>query len=371
MKIPFFDLSLNEEDAIKAIEIFKSHISTGELILGNSVKEAEACFSNKFSRTAHLVSSGTSACYLGIKLLNLPKGSKVLTSPITWVATSNAIVENGLIPEFLPIDPKTLNINPQILSSYIDTSVSAVFLVHHGGIPFDHLTVSKICKEHNIYFLEDCAQAFGSKRDGYLIGELSDIATFSFNPMKQLGCLMDLGLIIHSSSLTKQLLTLRHNGTPDKIHFPTTSLNFKPDSIACSLIAEKLRSWEKIFAHLDQLRKIYQSNLKKLKFIQILDDQGSEKVSPYTFPIQSDSAESLHKYLSKNGIETKLCLTYVPSLEAFKSYKDNNLPEIESLCKKVIYLPLYYRMTRIQVQEICTAINKFQPVEIANARHSI
>ena len=312
-QVPFFDLSLNSAEIERYTSIIQDHMRSGQLILGDSISQAEKCFTERLGRPAKLVSSGTSACYLALKALNLPRGKKILTSPITWIATSNAIVENGLVPEFLPLDQRTLNIDVNELESRINDEVVGVSVVHHAGIPLDHKKISRICKKKGIKFVEDCAQAFDSTYRNVQVGRYSDIATFSFNPMKQLGCIIDLGLIVYPAELEKRILSLRHNGTPDKKIFDLTSLNFKPDAIAGSIIMQKLIDWDKSNRkHLEDIMFEYIKRLRNNSFISLPHEMANlenVRISPYTFPIILENTEicASCRYLQIRGRNKNWC----------------------------------------------------------------
>ena len=243
MHVPVFDLktynSKIRNDLHRSLEkILKS----GILFLGPEVEkfEKKVCkFLNMKYSVA--VSSGSSALFLALKASGIKKGDEVITTPLTWIITANAIKAVGAIPRFADVRDD-FNIDPESILKNINKKTKAIVPMHYAGLLCDMKKIKKIAKENKLLLIEDAAQSWNASASGQKSGTFSNVSAFSMNPMKPLGGYGENGVVVtNNKKIYKKLLILRHAGTNSKKKFITNdskvvSLNHKMDEINASFL---------------------------------------------------------------------------------------------------------------------------------------
>ena len=190
--IPFTRPSFNQETIDAVAEVLRS----GWVTSGPKLVEFEAALSEYFGgRPVRCFANGTATMKIALQVASIGSGDEVITTPISWVATSNVILGVGAKPVFVDIDPVTRNIDLNKVSAAITSKTRAIMPVYLAGLPVDMDQLYSLAKQHNLRVIEDAAQAFGSKWQGKKIGSFGDLVSFSFQANKNLttvegGCLV-------------------------------------------------------------------------------------------------------------------------------------------------------------------------------------
>ena len=190
--IPFTRPSFNQETIDAVAEVLRS----GWVTSGPKLVEFEAALSEYFGgRPVRCFANGTATMKIALQVAGIGSGDEVITTPISWVATSNVILGVGAKPVFVDIDPVTRNIDLNKVSAAITSKTRAIMPVYLAGLPVDMDQLYSLAKRHNLRVIEDAAQAFGSKWQGKKIGSFGDLVSFSFQANKNLttvegGCLV-------------------------------------------------------------------------------------------------------------------------------------------------------------------------------------
>ncbi len=218
MKIPYRDLSVtNEQQKKELLESVDRVLSHGRIILGGEVdlletKIAEICQ----KKYAIGVGSGTDALYLALRCLEVGPGDEVITTPLSWIATVNAIVLCGATPVFVDIN-EDLNMNTELIEAHVTPKTKAILPVHFTGRLCNMEQVMGIANQKNLCVVEDAAQAFGAHANGAKAGSFGHINCFSMNPMKVFCSYGESGaLVTDEERLYRKLLSLRYAGTINK-----------------------------------------------------------------------------------------------------------------------------------------------------------
>jgi len=236
MRIKLYELfskfNILEEELINAL---RTLILDEDFILGKAVSDVETLISNYTGHKYGVgVANGTDALILSLRRLKqrLPRNrNKIITTPLSYLATTSSIILEGFIPVFCDIDA-SLNIDASKIQDNIDEDVAAIQLVHYSGIPADLLRIRRIAEEHNINIIEDCAQAFGAKYQGEHVGRRGAFATLSFHPLKLLSCMGDGGMILTNDvSDYEWLKKARNHGHLGRNDSEFPSINSRLDSI--------------------------------------------------------------------------------------------------------------------------------------------
>ena len=190
--LPFTRPTIDEETIAGVGEVLRS----GWITSGPQVKEFEAKLSALFGgREVRVFNSGTAALEIALRLAAVGPGDEVITTPLSWVATSNVVLTVGARPVFVDIDPLTRNLDLDAIEAAITPATKALMPVDLAGLPVDRERLYQIANHHGLRVIEDAAQSLGSSWNGQLIGTTGDLVSFSFHPNKNLtsiegGCLV-------------------------------------------------------------------------------------------------------------------------------------------------------------------------------------
>ncbi len=212
-------------------------------ILGPNVKAfeqemAEYCG----SRYAIGVGSGTDALYLALRALNIGQGDEVITTPFTFIGTTEAICMVGAKPTFVDIDPQTYNLDAQLIEEAITPRTKAILPVHLYGQPCEMDSIVEIATQHGLEIIEDCAQSIGASYRGKKTGTFGKAGCFSFFPSKNLGCFGDGGMVVTDDpEVYERVEMLRRHGGKVKYHHTEIGLNSRLDELQAAILRVKLR----------------------------------------------------------------------------------------------------------------------------------
>tara|TARA_Y100001970_G_scaffold292522_1_gene434138 strand:- start:329 stop:2419 length:2091 start_codon:yes stop_codon:yes gene_type:complete len=374
--IPYGKHSINEED----IKLVSNTLRYESLTQGNKVNE----FENKIAKYvgckyAVAVSSCTSGLQLAMQALNLPKNSSAITSPITFVSTSNAMLYNNIRPIFVDINSETINISLREIEKYLkkNKKIRLIVPVHFSGSPCDIIGIKKLAKKYNCYVIEDAAHALGGKYlNGKKIGcsEYSDMAVFSFHPVKQIASGEGGMIVTNNLSLYRELIRLRSHGitklndrfidlnssttnnqiNPWYYEMQKLSYNFRLTDIQSTLGISQLSRIDKFIKKRSTLSIYYDKHFANFKNIKTVQKKFRKYSALHLYivlinfkSIKLSRAELMNE-LKKKGIITQVHYIPVTMHPFYKKlgYKLNNIPKTIKYYNHCISLPLYYDLDK-------------------------
>lgn len=220
--------------------------ASGQYILGSKVRDFEQEFAvHCGTRFAVGVGSGTAALHIALWSLGIGPSDEVVTTPFTFVATSEAIALLGAKPVFVDIDPSTYNINPALIEAAITPRTRAILPVHLYGQPCEMAKIKSIASKYDLRVVEDCAQATGARYEESRVGSLGDVGCFSFFPSKNLGAFGDGGMItINCPRIYERAEKLRRHGGKVKYHHTELGMNSRLDSPQAAVLSVKIQYLE-------------------------------------------------------------------------------------------------------------------------------
>jgi len=394
MQIPLINLKKQYETIKEEIDKAVSDVlSSAQYIMGTNVKEFEKEFSEYLGvKHAISVGNGTDALIIALKALGIGEGDEVITTPWTFFATAESISFVGATPVFADVRLDTFNIDPSKIEEKITPKTKAIMVVHIFGQPCDMDEINRIAKKHNLYVIEDAAQAVGSEYKGQKIGTLSDIATFSFFPTKNLGCAGDGGMIVtNDDNLATICRALRTHGSGENgqkayniIHNLDEKLNEEKN--VDSTVYNPLKYYNYLIGHNSRLDEIQAAILRvKLKYLNEWNDKRRENakfynenlkdtrlVTPYEennvkhiyhlYILQSEKREEIVEFLNKKGIATGIYYPVPLHLQkAYKDlgYKEGDLPNAEYLSHRTFAIPMFAELTDEEKEYIVNTIKEF------------
>ena len=351
MKIPLVDLKVQYASIKSEIDdAIRSVIENTQFILGPKVEtfesEMAAYCEAKF---AIGVASGTDALQLALLACDIQPGDEVITTPFTFIATTEAITQCGAIPVFVDIDPETYNIDSTKIEPKITQSTRAILPVHLYGQPANMSPILELARKYNLKVIEDCAQALGAEYKGKKVGSLGDAGCLSFFPSKVLGAYGDGGMVItNNPEIAEKVAVLRNHGCKQKYYHLIPGFNSRLDELQAAILRVKLR-------HLDdwiELRRRKASLYSQL--FSLIDGVQPPYVAPdsyhifnyYTIQLQNGkiNRDKLQEYLHTQGIAT--AIYYPLSLHLQQvckplGYKPGDFSESEKAQEEVLSLPIY------------------------------
>lgn len=331
-------------------------IESGQFINGPKVKAFQADLEN-FLEVKHVIpcANGTDALQIALMALDLKPGDEVIVPAFTYVATAEVIALLRLTPVMVDVDPDTYNLTAEIIEKAITPKTKAVVPVHLFGQCSDMEPIMDLAKKHNIYVVEDNAQAIGADytfADGRTqkSGTIGDIGTTSFYPSKNLGAYGDAGAIFtNNDDLAAKLRMVANHGQGQRYHHKMIGCNSRLDSIQAAILGVKLKYLTKYSAARQAAGAFYDKAFQEEEWLQTPTRQhnSTHVFHQYTLKIKDGHREALKEHLSAAGIPFGVFYPLpLYDQEAFKQFVPDNLdlPVTEMLCKSVISLPIHTEM---------------------------
>lgn len=364
MKIPFVSfLPLEKELESEIREAFDRVFKSSWYIDGKEDKQFEDEFAN-FCNTKFCVGcgNGLESIMLALKALNIHEGDEVIIPSNTYIATALAVTYVGATPIMVEPRIETFNINPDKIEEKITKKTKAIIPVHLYGQACEMDKIMEIAKKHNLFVIEDCAQAHGATFKNQKVGSFGDIGCFSFYPGKNLGALGDAGAIVtNDKEIAQKIKALGNYGSDYKYHHIYKGNNSRLDEIQAAFLRAKLPILNKVN---ENRRKIARSYLSGIKNPKIILPYVLKECIPvwHIFGIRCKERERLEKYLNDHGIQTNK--HYPIPIHLQECYKDlgikeGELPIAEEISNTELSLPMYYGMTNEEIQYVIDIINKF------------
>lgn len=365
ISVPFVDLNpMHNELFTQLDKAFKRVMDKSNFIQGEECANFEKEFADYCNAEYCVgVATGLDALYLILKALNIGVGDEVIVPSNTFIATALAVSYVGATPVFVEPTIESFNLDVTKIESKISEKTKAIIAVHLQGRAADMDAINNIAKKHNLYVLEDAAQAHGALYKGKKVGALSDAAGFSFYPGKNLGALGDGGCIVtNNKDIADKVRALGNYGSDYKYHHIFKGTNSRLDELQAAFLRVKLPCLDRWN---EERRKIAEQYLNRITnpLIKLPLPSNNEYTHIYhVFVIRCDRRDELEIYLRDKGIST--VKHYPIPMHLQEAYKDlkiarGELPIAEEISKTVLSLPMYYGMTQEQIEHVIETINSF------------
>jgi dTDP-4-amino-4,6-dideoxygalactose transaminase len=364
MRIPLVDLKKQYQSIKDEIdEAIQQVLNDTSFILGSEVEKLEDSIARFHNTTCGIgVASGTDALLLALTACGIGKDDEVITTPFTFIATTEAICRVGAKPVFCDIDETTYNMNPEKIEEKIAPSTRAILPVHLYGLSCDMEKILTLAREYNLKVIEDCAQAFGSEYKGERVGSFGDAGCLSFFPSKNLGAYGDGGMVItDNEEVANHLKMLRNHGSSNKYFCGMHGFNSRLDTIQAAILRVKLRYIDRWIKDRQENAAFYNQMLSNTDIeIPFVPDYARHSFNYYTIRIKKNR-DKLQKHLKENGIANAvyypLCL-HLQDVYKDLGYKSGDFPIAEKVQNEVLSLPIYSELTPLDITEICRIIKQ-------------
>jgi dTDP-4-amino-4,6-dideoxygalactose transaminase len=370
MSIPFANLAALHADIRDEIRAAIDRvIEKNAFIMGPDVAAFEAEFA-QYCRTQYAIgtANGTDAISIALKALDVKAGDLVVTTPHTFIATTEAVSSIGAKPVFVDVDRRTMLIDPAKLEAKVrslrekNLPVKAIIAVHLYGQPCDMQAIMSIAKRYDLRVLEDAAQAHGAEQTGRRVGGLGEVASFSFYPGKNLGAFGDAGaLTTNDAALAKKLSMLRNHGRTTKYEHEFEGYNSRLDTIQAAVLRIKLRHLEAWTDARIANAKLY-TELLTAAGLPVPEPRADARHVYHLYVVRLSNREAVRESLQKAGIEAGI--HYPIALHMQPAYRHlghqrGDFPEAEAAAAEVLSLPFDSTMSEAQIREVVASLKRF------------
>lgn len=313
--------------------------------------------------------NGTDALQISLMALGLERGDEVIVPAFTYVATAEVIGLLGLTPVMIDVDPNSFNTTAEIIEKAITPKTKVIVPVHLYGQSSDMEDIMVLAEKHNLYVIEDNAQAIGADytlKDGSVrkTGTIGHIGCTSFFPSKNLGCYGDGGAIFtNDDELGAKIRMIANHGQAKKYHHSVIGVNSRLDAIQAVILDIKLAKLNEYSSARQSVAAAYDEAFKDIEDIQTPHRQhnSTHVFHQYTMKIANGKRDMLKQYLSDRNVPS---MVYYPiplyNQDAFKAYyKGEKLSATEELCASVISLPIHTEMNSETQNYIINAVKSF------------
>lgn len=338
-------------------------LDSGWYVLGKEVESFEREYAG-YMGSKHCVglNNGLDSLTLSLRAMGIGKGDEVIVPANTFIATVMGIVENGAMPVFVEPD-EYYNLDADGIEEHITQKTRAVIVVHLYGQAANMQKIRDIVDRHQLYLIEDCAQAHTASFQGRMIGTWGDVGCFSFYPTKNLGAFGDGGAIItNHDEIAARMRMIRNYGCSRKYHNEVKGVNSRLDEIQAALLRVKLGHLKELT---EERRAGAERYLEEIHNNAITLPQIREGATHvwHLFVVRCQKRDALQAYLLEKGIRTQIHYPIPPHLQECYTdlgYHEGEFPITEQYAREVLSLPLFNGMTDEEIQYVIDAVNAFR-----------
>lgn len=365
MKIPAADLHAQYLSLKPEIdEAIASVIASSAFIRGPFVEKFEEEFA-AITQTKHCVScaNGTDAIYIAMIALGIKPGDEVITSAHSWIATSETITQAGGKVVFCDTDASTYTIDPTMIEAKITSRTVGIIPVHLYGQPADMDRIMAIAKKHNLWVIEDCAQAHLATYKGKQVGSFGIAASFSFYPGKNLGAMGDAGaLVTNDAALARKMAVFARHGGLVKGQHEIEGINSRLDGLQAAILSVKLKYLVRWTTERQHLAAAYTTMLSDITGLQTPCIVEGRTHVWHLYVVQHAERDSLARHLNSVGIQTvvnyPVALPFLPAYQRF-AHTSADFPVAYRNQSRILSLPIFAEMTIAQQSAVVEAVKEF------------
>ncbi len=370
--IPLCDLRKQYAALKEEIDAAMQQVATdARYILGPNVREFEREMADYCgSRYAIGVGSGTDALTLALRGLNVGAGDEVITTPFTFIGTTEAICVVGAKPVFVDIDPHTYNIDVQQIEQAVTPRTKAILPVHLYGQPCEMDRIVEIAEWHGLDIVEDCAQAIGATHRGQQVGTFGKAGCFSFFPSKNLGCFGDGGMVVTDDpQVYERVEMLRRHGGKVKYHHTEIGLNSRLDELQAAILRVKLPHLDSWSAARRRCAYQYNQLLRGMSSVESPAEIPSVEAVYHQYTVQVENRDAVSSLLTQAGIGNAVYYPvslHLQEVHRNLNYRLGSFPHAEHASNRCLSLPMFPELEAAQqervFEELSEAESTLQPV---------
>ncbi|MHA1777611.1 MAG: hypothetical protein DRO88_01145 [Promethearchaeia archaeon] len=376
--IPVVDVNIADRELQAVEEVVKSR----HLIEGKNAREFEKKFSLfTGSKFVSVTTNGTSALHLALTAMDIGPGDEVITTPFTFIASSNSILFNGAIPRFVDVDPETFNIDPSKIEAAITEKTKAIMPVHIFGNPCNMLEIMEIAEKNDLSVIEDCAQAHDSRINGKHVGNFGDVAAFSFYGTKNLVGGEGGAVVCNSNEIYEKIQSLKNHGRNPQggyAHY-RIGYNYRTTDMSAAIMNVQMERAKQILARRHRNGDLYRKILGEEENIRLQKILPGHQISDYIMaPVIKNSLSTpkdLISYLKTHHISSRTIYSilsyeqpayrniheyHMARVVDYPDYSKTKCPNAEYIARHHFEIPMVSSMTDEQIYFVAeTLLNYF------------
>ncbi|VVE33611.1 DegT/DnrJ/EryC1/StrS family aminotransferase [Pandoraea fibrosis] len=367
--LPFTRPSIDDATLAGVTEVLRS----GWITSGPQVQAFEKALSEFFGgRPVRVFNSGTATLEIGLRIAGVQSGDEVITTPLSWVATANVILEVGATPVFVDVDPATRNIDLDLLEKAITPKTRAIIPVYLAGLPVDMDRLYDIARRHNLRVIEDAAQAMGSTWGGKRIGALGDLVSFSFHANKNLTSIEGGALVFNNEDEARLAEKYRLQGVTrtgfDGMDVDVLGGKYNLTDVAARVGLGQMPHLEAFNRRRTELARLYFDTFASGPAVALglgLPHADFTNSNWHMFQVELPLE---HLTIDRAGVMEQLKArgigsgVHYPAIHLFTMYRslgfhEGQFPHTERLGRRLLTLPLFPAMSDADVARVCDAVN--------------
>ena len=349
-------------------ELVLETLRSRRLSLGPRLEQFEAALATRLGvERVSAVASGTAGLHLALRAAGAERGAEVVTSPLSFVASANAIVYEGAVPVFCDIDAHTLNLDPAAAAAAVGERTAGLLPVHIFGYPADLPALERLARERGLWIVEDACEALGAVHgDGTAVGARGNPAVFGFYPNKQLTTGEGGAVVCPSQDVKTRIDSERNQGrAPDMgwLDHDRLGFNYRLSDLACALGIAQLERLDDMLAARERVAALYSEALGAIEGLELPSpDTGGDRRSWFVYVVQlprGTGREATILALRERGIDSK---PYLPAIHLMSYYREafghreGEFPVCEDVAERSIALPFYPELSAGQVERVAESL---------------
>lgn len=363
MKIPLSKPDITQNDINAVVEVLQS----GQLSIGPKIEAFEKAIA-EYNGVKHAigVNSGTSGLHLLVKAMEIEKGDEVITTPFSFIASTNCFLFEGGKPVFVDIDEKTFNLDFNQIEDKITNNTKLFLPVDVFGQPVDMIELKRIAQKNGIKILEDSCEAIGSEYQGISTGSAADGAVFAFYPNKQMTTAEGGMIVTDDDGIADTCRSLRNQGRTKNskwLQHDLMGYNYRMSELHAALGLSQFERFEELLRKREAVAKLYHQRLKGVNGINIpWIHPNVNKMSWFVYTITFDTdidRDRVICLLGERGIDTKPYFTPI-HLQSYMrkmfGFKEGDFPVTERIARSTLSLPFYSNMQQFELDIVCDAL---------------
>jgi dTDP-4-amino-4,6-dideoxygalactose transaminase len=361
--IPFVDLRQRcAEEKAELLACLDRVLSDPQLVLGPAVARFEAAAADAIG-VEHVIglNSGTDALMMALWAHGIGKGDEVITTPVSFVATTGAIVHVGAKPVYVDVGPDQ-NLDPARIEAALTPRTRAIIPVHWCGRIADMEAITAIARAHRLVVIEDAAQAMGASRDGRPAGGSGDAAAFSAHPLKLLSALGDAGfLATRDAEVARKVRLYRTHGLESRDDCVLYGVNSRLDELHAAVLELRLTRLAGVIERRRANAALYRALIRPGPIV-LPDEPAGQQLAWTFFNTQADRRDELRAHLAAHDIETLLYYgtpLHLHPAAAALGHRRGDFPVAEAQCDRVIALPHHQYLDADQIAFVAAQVNAF------------
>lgn len=367
MHVPLFQADISKKEGKAVLEV----IQLKKLSLGPKLKEFEEAVARYVGvKYAVPVNSGTSALHVIIRALGVKDGDEVITSPFSFIASSNCILYERAKPVFVDIDEKTLNIDVRKIEEKITKKTKAILVPDMFAHPAPWEKLQKIAKKHKLFLIEDAAESLGSQYKGKQSGSFGDVSIVAFSPNKQITTGEGGMILTQDKEFATLCRSLASHGRKIEggkwLEHVRLGYNYRLNEMSCAVGLSQLKRIKEIIAKRQKVASWYNQKLKTIKGVEIPYVEKGVKLHWWVYVVKLSGAfagkrDEIAKKLLEQGIETR---DYYQSIHLQPFYKDlfgyklGDFPVAETISQRTLALPFFNDLKERQVDFVVSNLKE-------------